>query len=218
MRSSHRHFVPAAGYDWLLPFYDPLWKLMGGHRLRLDFVERTNSSAGQRVLDIGCGTGSLLVFAKQRLPDISFTGLDPDAKALARARAKAEAASVEVGFEQGFAEELPFPAGSFDQAWSSMMFHHLDPDVKKRVLREVLRVLSPDGVFHLVDFSGSTDGSDGLLARLLHSHDARHGGEYASLSALMEEAGLLYPAKLASQRTLFGSVSHQSASAPKEAA
>ena len=214
MEPTHRPFIPAAGHDWLLPLYDPIWKLMGGDKLRRELVEHTRIAPGQRVLDIGCGTGTLVVLAAQELSEVSFTGLDPDPKALARARAKAGDAGVLIDFEQGYAEELPFANAYFDQVWSSMMFHHLDAEVKRKMLAEVRRVLAPGGSIHLLDFSGGKSPGDGLLSRLLHPH--QHANEHASISALMDEAGLRDASRVDSRRMLFGSVGHHRATAPSD--
>jgi cyclopropane fatty-acyl-phospholipid synthase-like methyltransferase len=52
---SHKTFVPAAGRDWLLPFYDPLTRLIGAERSRRRLAEGTAMAAGQRALEVGCG-------------------------------------------------------------------------------------------------------------------------------------------------------------------
>ena len=84
-----RAFVPAAGIDFLLPLYDPLWRLMGGQGLRETFIGEAGLATGQRILDIGCGTGSLPVQIAQSIPGAHVHALDPDPKALARCQRKA---------------------------------------------------------------------------------------------------------------------------------
>jgi len=56
-----RTYLPAAGHDWFLPLYDPFVKLVGGDRARRALLEQAEMRPGQRVLDVGCGTGSLVV-------------------------------------------------------------------------------------------------------------------------------------------------------------
>ena len=155
--SKHRHFIPAAGHDWLLPFYDPLQTLMGGDSYRRTMVDLAGIQPGQRLLDIGCGTGSLVVQLSKLHPKTDVTGLDPDPKALARARKKADRAGLSLKLEQGFSDDLPFPDSSFDVVFSSFMFHHLEPDEQQGTLAEARRVLKPGGSFHLVDFSGASE-------------------------------------------------------------
>src|SRR5262249_51252312 len=141
MAQAHRHFVPAAGADWLLPFYDPFTRLLGTAAAQRALVAQAELAPGQRVLDLGCGTGALSLIAKRAEPGIELVALDPDAKALARARRKAASAGVSIAFEQGFADSLPFRDASFDRVISSFVFHHLESADKPAALRELRRVL-----------------------------------------------------------------------------
>jgi ubiquinone/menaquinone biosynthesis C-methylase UbiE len=61
---------------------------------------------------------------------------------------------VAVRWDRGYSDDLPYPDGSVDQVFSSLMLHHLDPPVKDATLAEVRRVLRPDGVLVLADFDG----------------------------------------------------------------
>lgn len=203
---AERRFVPAAGVDWLLPLYDSLQWVLGGHRARRKLIEQAEPLAGLRALDLGCGTGSLVVEAKTLHADLDILGLDPDPKALIRARRKAEKHDVAVRFEQGFADALPYADASLDRVFSSFMFHHLPPDVKRGMLKEVRRVLRPGGSLHLLDFSGSDHGAHGLLARLTHAHDNLHHDTEGRILALLAETGLAEPAEIGRSRTLFGPI------------
>ena len=69
MGHGHRHFVPAAGHDWLLPLYDPLQRLLGADTILRELVAQARTRPGHRVLDIGCGTGNLAVLVKQQHPE-----------------------------------------------------------------------------------------------------------------------------------------------------
>jgi ubiquinone/menaquinone biosynthesis C-methylase UbiE len=109
----------------VLPLYDPMMKLLGGDEARRTLVEGAWLRPGQRILDIGCGTGSLLVLIKQLYPESLVIGLDPDPKALARARRKAEKAFLSIQFDQGFSHKLPYDDASMDRVFSSYMLHHL---------------------------------------------------------------------------------------------
>jgi ubiquinone/menaquinone biosynthesis C-methylase UbiE len=160
------------------------------------------------VLEIGCGTGSLTVLAKQLHPQSEIAGLDPDPKALARARRKAERAGVEIRFVLGFADKLPHESRSLDRVLSSLMLHHLDSDAKREALREVARVLRPGGSLHVLDFGGSKAGHDGLVARLLHHKEGLRDNLEGRIPELMRDAGLADPEELESRSTLFGRVGY----------
>lgn len=171
MVRAERRYLPAAGVDWLLPFYDVLVRWSGMEALQRALVEQCRIEPGQKVLDVGCGTGSLVVLTKSLHPQADVTGIDPDPKALARARRKMQRAGVEVALDEGFAQELPYAHGTFDRVMSSFMFHHLKPEDKQGMLREVRRVLKAGGEFHLIDFAPDKHRRDGFFARLVH-HDA----------------------------------------------
>ena len=120
-----RTYLPAAGHDWLLPLYDPVVTLLGGDPTRRVLVEQATIQPSHRVLEVGCGTGSLVLLVKRLHPGVDVVGIDPDPKALARARRKAARAKVSVRFDHGFADEMPYPEASFDRVFSSFMLHHL---------------------------------------------------------------------------------------------
>jgi ubiquinone/menaquinone biosynthesis C-methylase UbiE len=134
---SSRTYLPAAGHDWLLPLYDPFVKLLGGDAVRRALLNQAALQPGHRVLDVGCGTGTLAMMIKRLHLDVEVVGFGPDPKALARARHKAARAALSPRFDQGFADELPYPEASFDRVLSSFMFHHLPPDEKGSMLRAV---------------------------------------------------------------------------------
>lgn len=186
---THRHYIPAAGHHWTLPLYDPMTKLMGVDRVRKVLLARAGLQPAERVLDLGCGTGTLAVLIKRAHPQVEVVGLDPDPGALARARRKASGARTSIQFDVGMAGALPYRDGAFDVVFSSFMFHHLPGDEKPKMLREVCRVLAPGGRFEMVDFSGP-DRSGGLVARLLQSHRLLRDNSEQRILELMTEAGL----------------------------
>ncbi|MEE9281928.1 MAG: methyltransferase domain-containing protein [Myxococcota bacterium] len=203
MSSESRSFVPAAGHDWLLPFYDPLCRLLGAGRHLAAFVAEADLQPGHRVLDVGCGTGNLTLLTKRLHPDLEVVGLDPDPKALARARRKADRAGLTVQLDLGFSQELPYPDASFDRVLSSFMFHHLDRDTKAATLRETRRVLAPGGSLHLLDFGGH---SHGWLARLFHSSDELRDNAEDRVLSLLREAGLANPEDVAHRAMILGGI------------
>ena len=170
MRESTRDYLPAAGRDLFLPLYDPIVKLLGGDGARKQLLAQAGIGSTDRVFDLGCGTGTLDVAIKKQFSQAEVVGLDPDPKSLARARKKAARAALAIQFDQGFGDQLPYPAASFDRALSSFMFHPLPSEEKLKTLREVLRILKPGGEFHMADFEGPEDHKRGFVGHLLFSH------------------------------------------------
>jgi ubiquinone/menaquinone biosynthesis C-methylase UbiE len=79
-------------------------------------------------------------------------GIDIAPKMIARAKGKARRANLDIAFELASIDELPYPDRHFDVVISSMMFHHLPLETKRRGLGEIRRVLEDDGRFFLCDF------------------------------------------------------------------
>jgi ubiquinone/menaquinone biosynthesis C-methylase UbiE len=200
---SQRDFFPAAGHDLFLPVYDPLVNLMGFDRARQELVSAANIEPGHHILDIGCGTGTLVVKLKQQHPSAQVVGIDPDPKALRRARIKATRAAASVQLDQGFADELPYQQDGFDRVFSSFMFHHLNEQERKKMLREVLRVLRAGGSFHLLDFV-MDNASHGFFDRLFQGHARMKDNRDASILELMSHVGLTNAAKVKDGSMLFG--------------
>jgi demethylmenaquinone methyltransferase/2-methoxy-6-polyprenyl-1,4-benzoquinol methylase/phosphoethanolamine N-methyltransferase len=108
---------------------------------------------GDKVLDVGCGSGRLSIAAQQKVgPSGAAYGIDPSTEMIAVARKNAVRAGQPAHFEIGVIEAIPFPDATFDVVLSRLMMHHLPGDLKQRGLAEVRRVLKPGGVCLIVDF------------------------------------------------------------------
>jgi ubiquinone/menaquinone biosynthesis C-methylase UbiE len=147
-----RSFIPASGFRWLTAFYDPvLAHLLREETWKAALVEQVAPQAGERILYLGCGTGTLSVLIKKAAPSAEVVGLDPDPEVLKRARHKAESAGLAITWQQGFADQ-PGEEGDYDKAVSSLMFHHLATEAKQRALASVLDQLKPGGELHIADW------------------------------------------------------------------
>ena len=96
---------------------------------------------GQRVLDVGCGPGTITVDLAARVAPGEVVGLDASAAVLELARAAADEAGVaNVSFRTGDATALPFEDGSFDVVHAHQVLQHLsDPVAALREMRRVTR-------------------------------------------------------------------------------
>jgi ubiquinone/menaquinone biosynthesis C-methylase UbiE len=204
LSETRREFLPAAGRDVFLPLYDPVVSFMGAARAREELIKQASIQPNQRVLDLGCGTGTLVVLLKRKYPAAEIVGVDPDPKALQRAQKKIRRAGVAVQLDEGFADELPYEAGTFDRVLSSFMLHHLEEHEREKTLREVLRVLKPVGTFHLLDFAGGEDKAPGRLGRLVNSHARLEDNSQQRILQLMRRAGFTNAEKVKDGSLLFG--------------
>ena len=150
MKPSSNSYIPALGYRWLTRFYDPVVRVTTREAAFKDALLRQASiQDGHRILDLGCGTGTLALLVKRAHRGAEVFGLDADPAALKIAREKLEAAGVAVQLDQGLASALAYGEESFDRALSSLFLHHLPSELKVEAMREVLRVLRPGGEFHI---------------------------------------------------------------------
>lgn len=146
-------YVPALGVRWLTRFYDLVIRvsLREGH-IKSALVEQVGLAPGQHVLDLGAGTGTLALMLKRAQPQADIIGLDGDPDILAIARAKATQSGLAARFDEGLADALPYPDSAFDRVVSSLVFHHLTRETKRRAVREAFRVLQPGGELHVADW------------------------------------------------------------------
>jgi ubiquinone/menaquinone biosynthesis C-methylase UbiE len=186
-----RPFLPGMRRNWLLPLYDPLTRLLGIRRVHGRLLDQAGVRPGHRVLEIGCGTGNLLLAAKRSQPAATAVGVDPDLTALARAQRKAHRRGLAVQLDRGYADELPYADDSVDVVLSSFMLHHVPADRREPAMREVRRVLRPGGALHLVDIGGEDAPADGWLARRAHRHGLTEGEVGGGIPDLLRRAGFL---------------------------
>lgn len=174
----------ASGYDLLM------WLLHFGREraFREEILRLATPTPGKSVLDVGCGTGTLAIAAKNHVgPSGSVYGIDASPEMIARARAKARKRHVHVEFENASAEVLPFPNARFDLVLSTIMLHHLPRKIRQQAAREIRRVLKPGGRAVIVDFQDS--GKRGGLVQHFRRHRHDHV-EIGDMLALVTEAGL----------------------------
>jgi len=122
-------------------------------RIRQAALEMAGIQPGARILEVGCGTGTFTLAAKEKAgPAGQVFGIDIAADMIDIARRKAHKAGLEVQFEVGRIEAIPFPEAQFDRVLSSLMFHHIPTQAaKQQGLAEILRVLKPGGRLLIVD-------------------------------------------------------------------
>lgn len=209
-------YIPALNQSWLTPLYDPLLKWgMREDVFKRYLVEHANLAVGQKVLDLGCGTGTLTIQIKQFLPQIELFGLDGDPAVLQIARQKAEETGLDIYWEEGLAYELPYPTASFDRVVSCLMIHHLTTPNKIKAFREVLRILKPGGEFHLLDFGKPTNFGMRLISIPIAHLEEAGDNIRGLLPGMLSQAGLTDLTETRHFKTLFGELIHYRSNHPK---
>ena len=156
-------YIPALNYHWLTRFYDPLvmW-LMPEQRIKSDLVLQAGIAVNHLVIDVGCGTGTLALLAKRHHPTAQVGGIDADPRILAIAQRKVSGGPP-VALFNALSNHLPFAKASIDRVLTSLMLHHLNPVEKNQTLKEIYRVLTPEGELHIADFGRSSKSLTGDL-------------------------------------------------------
>jgi ubiquinone/menaquinone biosynthesis C-methylase UbiE len=127
--------------------YDELRAVVPEHRKQVyELLVVAGDLRGRRVLDVGCGTGTLAAWLAERAA-AQVWGVDPSAEMLAVARAKLPPG---IGLKQGRAEDLPFKDRSFERVVLTLVVHHLD---RLRAFAECRRVLGGGGRLVLATFA-----------------------------------------------------------------
>jgi ubiquinone/menaquinone biosynthesis C-methylase UbiE len=154
---------------------------------------------GMRLIDCGCGPGSITVGLAEHVAPGEVVGIDVDESALARAQETAARRGVDnVRFESGSVYKLPFADESFDAAFMHALLEHLGDPVA--ALKELLRVLVPAGIVGVrtPDFDGfllapAIPEHEEWFRIALHQHAKTGGSMYRGkhLRRLLREAGYI---------------------------
>lgn len=110
----------------------------------------------RRILDLGCGTGSTTIMLKQAFPDAEVIGLDLSPYMLLRSFHKSQSAGLNIEWQQGDAENTPFPDASFDLVTASLLFHETPSSTTQAILHECFRLLVPGGQVLILDGNQKT--------------------------------------------------------------
>lgn len=188
-------FTPLLGVRGLSPFYDAAVGLATREgRWRGRLVAQMNLTPDDRILDVGCGTGTLALMLKRRAPSATVFGLDPDPQALEMARSKATRAGADITFMEGFASDALIKAlRPLTKIVISLVLHQTPLKEKLRILNICRHALGPQGEVHIADY-GDQRGLMRLAFRttvqVLDGVDDTEPHAQGQLPSIIREAGL----------------------------
>lgn len=148
-------FTPAAGHHWLTPFYDlGVAALTREKAWRAALVEQLDPQDSDTIVDIGCGTGSLLLRIGKVARSARLTGIDPDPNVMRRARTRFAAAGLSVELHTGFARQVSeLTVGERPtKIVSSLVFHQVPMDEKEAAFASIFNALAGGGELHIADY------------------------------------------------------------------
>ena len=148
-----KKFIPALGYNWLTDFYDLAIKLtMPETKFRNKLIDELDPKNNVNILEFGFGTGQNIVLAIQRNNLANFNGVDIDQKVKVIAEHKINKLGLKANLELYDGKVFPYENNSFDKVFSSLVFHQLDRETKLQCLKEIYRVLKPNGQLVIGDW------------------------------------------------------------------
>lgn len=183
--------IPWAG------FYDSLVNVVSwgkARKLRAQIADKAPCKRGDRVLDVGCGTGDQTLLVKDLVGDTGEVyGADAAPEMIEVARKKAKVSKIDVNFQVDLIEHISHSDASFDVVMNSLVMHHLPAELKSKGISEFYRVLKPGGSVYIVDME--PDGGGTAFQRftdlMIHLHGGRKKlrNNVQQLRPLLEESG-----------------------------
>ena len=210
MKMATTSYKPALRWNGLTGLYDAMMAVtMREKHFRAMLLEPIRDSLPRCVLDIGCGTGSQTVQLKRLFPKANVIGLDGDQTALTIARQKARRADVFIEYEHGLATELPHSDQSIDILTCSLLLHHLSDTDKVRVIQEMRRVLSTNGVLMLADWDKPANELMQILfygLQLFDGFDTTRANGMGLIPNMLYDNGFKQILQIGQVNTLFGTL------------
>ena len=204
--SNKKRYIPALSFHWLTPLYDPLLKwVMREETFKRKLIQRANIQPNMKVLDLGCGTGTLTVMLKQAHPDAEITGLDGDPQVLNIARDKSRGTDIQ--WDEELASSLPYPDSAFDRVVTSLVIHHLVTDDKREAFKEIFRVLEPRGELYILDFGAPHSSLTRFMTKYMRRLEETSDNFDGLIPRFVAEAGFGVVKEAENFITVFGPLS-----------
>ena len=158
--------------------------------LRKMTVNLAQVKQGDCVLEVGCATGTLSLAAKQQAgPTGSVFGIDIIPGMIEVSQKKAAQANMDIVFQSGSIDNIPFPNNSFDVVLCSFMIFHMSEKVRNKGIEEIYRVLRPQGRLLVLDLALPPNPVSRRILKLFLGFMLKH--DLKELRPIMESCGFL---------------------------
>jgi ubiquinone/menaquinone biosynthesis C-methylase UbiE len=209
-QQTERDYVPAAPQLWLYDFLVAI--LSRESRWRSQLIRQVDPGPGDRIADIGCGTGTFLARIGRATPSLALVGVDPDERVLERAQQKVNDAGVQVEFKRGYARDAATHLRDcrINKIVSSLVFHQVPMEEKRAGLAAMHGALIPGGELHVADYGLQRTALMRKLFRIVGAGDGYENTEPNArgvLPELMNEVGFRGVEETAVIPTPTGSIS-----------
>ncbi|MBW2038564.1 MAG: class I SAM-dependent methyltransferase [Deltaproteobacteria bacterium] len=139
----------------ILNFGAGIYDRWAKHNLREIYkrlTELADLKGNEKVLDIGCGPGNLDLMIAEILDEGFIHGIDIAPKMIEIAREKAKERGYDIDYRVGNSTKLPYESCEFDVVFTCLLYHHLSHGEKDQTLKEIYRVLEPNGRYISLEF------------------------------------------------------------------
>lgn len=210
-------FIPALRYHFLTPIYDNFIRfILPEKRLKNDLIRLAKiSEAEAKLLDFGCGTGTLLLLIENKFRKIDSVGIDIDDKMLSVAKRKLQHTNSQLLNYNG--SNLPFLDDSFDVVLSSWVFHHFTRNQKFEAFSEIKRILKPGKSFYIADWGKPSNVLMRVLfffLQLVDNFKTTKDNVDGKLPELLEKTGFENVKEIGYENTILGTLCFYSATKP----
>jgi ubiquinone/menaquinone biosynthesis C-methylase UbiE len=153
MNKKDEKYYIAKTFDLVAKSYDKrLKKKKIAYEFYSNAIKYANLKEGYKVLDAGCGTGTLAIMIKKQVSINGYVaGIDISNGMLEKAKQKAKIENLSIDFKEAPIEDIPFQDDYFDVVTSTWVIHQLKYESKIKAFNEILRILKPKGHFLIVD-------------------------------------------------------------------
>lgn len=204
-------FTPALGRAEFTPQYDRVIAIMTRERRwRARLLTALAPAAGETIVDLGGGTGTMALLVKKARPECEVVVVDPDPAVLNIARGKAQASGHELRFIGATGADTGLPDGVADAVISSLVLHQCTQEAKEGILREAHRLLRPGGRLLIADYGLQRTVLMSMLfrqVRALDGYENTRANKDGEIPGLIAMAGFSGVSELSVIATPTGSIS-----------